>query len=145
MNLDKVPSGTLSICLTKHLQPPFHRLFRLFARGRGGLAKGHLRDELPAFGNIPAFGHGFIDERVIMLQGSAQALRFQRRPNGKLVHGVGVLRPYGELVRIEWERGNEPVRYVLILIKQHRAVARGKRVVDLALGLRIPLRRGDLF
>ncbi len=56
-------------------------LERLLARGRGGLAKGQLRNEHPRRGQVPRLKHLRADERVVVLQRRAEALRLERRPH----------------------------------------------------------------
>ena len=60
----------------------------LVARGGGGLAEGHLRDERPALGDVPRRGDLRVDERVVVLQGRAEALVGERGPDDVLEHAL---------------------------------------------------------
>ena len=57
---------------------------RLLAGGRDGLAEHELRDERPRLREVPRREHLRRDERVVVLQRRAEALRLERGPNDVL-------------------------------------------------------------
>jgi hypothetical protein len=66
--------------------------------------KDQLGPELPLEGNIPVLSSLLVDNWVVVLEVSTEALGLKRNPQSVLMHGVGVLRPIAEVVGIEGER-----------------------------------------
>ena len=65
-------------------------LERLLAGGRDGLAEHELRDERPRLREVPRREHLRRDERVVVLQRRAEALRLERSPHNVLQDALEV-------------------------------------------------------
>jgi hypothetical protein len=75
----------------------------LLARLAGTATEDQLAAELPLKGNVPVVSRLLVNERVVVLQVGAEALSLESRPQGELVHGVGVLAPVAEVVCVQGE------------------------------------------
>jgi len=75
----------------------------LLARLTSTATKDQLGPQLPLLGDVPVVGSLLIDDGVIVLEVSAEALSLERDPQSVLVHRVGVLGPVAEVVGVEGE------------------------------------------
>ena len=75
----------------------------LLARLTSTATKDQLGPQLPLLGDVPVVGSLLIDDWVIVLEVSAEALSLERDPQSVLVHRVGVLGPVAEVVGVEGE------------------------------------------
>jgi hypothetical protein len=93
-----------------HKQPPArNRLARLvrqlLPRALLQAAENELGFQLPVRRDVPDLGGLLVGQRVVVLEVSAQAFGFERRPGGELVHGGRVFGPLGELVGVGGDFG----------------------------------------
>lgn len=87
-----------------HEQPlPKRPLELLLARLARTPAKHQLRAQLPLERDLPVVCSLLVDDGVVVLQVGAEALGLERNPQSVLVHGVGVLGPVAEVVRVQRE------------------------------------------
>jgi hypothetical protein len=86
-------------------KPLLHRLKCLLASLPGSSSNNHFRSQHPCVRDIPLLGNLVVNDRVVMLQVCAQAFGFERAPQCVLMHGGGLLRPFGELGGVGWEAG----------------------------------------
>jgi hypothetical protein len=75
----------------------------LLARLAGTATEDQLAAELPLKGDVPVISSLLVNEGVVVLQVGAEALSLESRPQGELVHGVGVLAPVAEVVCVQGE------------------------------------------
>jgi hypothetical protein len=88
---------------TVYKEPLFKRLEFLGAGLASSSTKHQLSPKLPVKRDVPVLLGLAIDDRVIVLQIGAAAGGLQRSPSGILVHSGSMLRPDGEVIRIERE------------------------------------------
>lgn len=75
----------------------------LVARLARAATKDQLAPELPLERDVPVLRCLLVDDRVVVLQVGAKALCLEGNPECILVHGVGVLGPVAEVVRVNGE------------------------------------------
>lgn len=88
---------------TMHKQALLNRLKLLLARLASTATKNQLGAQLPLKRDLPVLLRLAIDDRVVVLQGGAEAGGLERGPQGELMHGGGVLAPDGEVGGVEGE------------------------------------------
>ncbi len=86
----------------------------------------HLCHQFPGFRQLPFPADGVIDERVVVLQGGAESGILEKRLYGQLVHGGGVLRPYGEFVLVGGEGFLQSLYDGTLFEEEHGAVSGGE-------------------
>ncbi|CDN41727.1 hypothetical protein BN871_AJ_00790 [Paenibacillus sp. P22] len=96
----------------------------LFFPGRSRrLAERHLSDQLPALGQLPSLLDLLVDERIVMLQRSAETFRLECRPYDELQHAGRLAGPFREVVLVGRELILKAPHDILVLEEQDRAVA----------------------
>lgn len=75
----------------------------LLARLATAATEDQLGPELPLEGNAPVLSSLLVNDGVVVLQVSAEALSLERNPQRVLVHSVGVLGPVAEVVGVKRE------------------------------------------
>lgn len=102
MSLSPQPGALLLSPMNK--QPlPKSLLELLLARLTATATKHQLAPELPLERDAPVLRRLLVNDGVVVLQVGAEALGLERDPQSVLVHGVGVLGPVAEVVRVEGE------------------------------------------
>jgi len=86
------------------------------------LAKDQLALQAPVERDVPGGGDLLVDQRVVVLQVGAETFLFKGRPDGKLMHGIGVLAPLRELVGIQGEVLLQVRDGLGVFVEQHGAV-----------------------
>lgn len=80
-----------------------NRVERLFSRRERRFAEWHLRDQLPLRRQLPFRLDLFVDERIVVLQGSTESFLSERRPYDELQHSRRLIEPDREVIRISCE------------------------------------------
>jgi hypothetical protein len=86
-----------------HKKPLLKRLELLLPRLSSFAAKHELSPQPPLKRDVPVFLHFTVHNRIVMLKVGTEAGGLERSPERKLVHGIGVLGPVMEVVRIDGE------------------------------------------
>ena len=80
-----------------YFKAAFNRGELLVCGGRSNAAEYELGAQGPAGGDLPLFGHGLVDDGVVVLQVGSDAGGGEGGPHRVLVHGVGMFGPHGEV------------------------------------------------
>lgn len=102
-------------------QPVLDRLECLLSRAR--TFRWRTEDELslqtPRKRNVPDLTRLLVRQRVVVLQIASETLSLECRPQHKLVHCVGVLRPLRELVGVAWKLLLKCVDWLWVFVEKH--------------------------
>ena len=95
----------------------------VFSRFLVEVPNGILGDQFPVRIDMPLFSDRLVDQRVVMLQRSAEAGVFQHSPYRELMHSRCLLGPYREIPLYKKEIASVSLLLPLYPRKEDRAIA----------------------